>query len=83
MFIVVYHNPFEGTEMERFETLEDAKSWIETETRGREIAEEIADNNRHPYHWYEVLEGEMPDDPTDVDAKFPETVYYSPYYWGV
>lgn len=72
MFVVLYCKPKEGDEKARVETLDDAKSWIENETRNSESIEVLGKKETRPYHWYEVIKIPI--------VNSPKILYKSPYY---
>lgn len=75
MFTVFYCKPIETVFYTTFETLDEAKAFIENEAKGCEIAEEIADDDTYPYYWYEIVKGEP-------FENFSTPIYQSPVYWG-
>lgn len=61
MFTVYYNCPVESFEVERFETLEEAKAFCNREVEGLEELDynDTDCESRNTNHWYEVYDGEM------------------------
>ena len=75
MFTVVFnYKNVESLPLKSFATIEDAKAFVEAETKGKEVAEEIWDNETAPWHSYEIWDNYE-------DFENGERVSAS-YFWG-
>lgn len=67
-----------GFKEARFETLEDAREYIDRQTRGEKQLDPRDTDNGNNNHWYEVYEGE----PFDEDGGAKDFVYISESYYN-